>query len=884
MDSYGEEYPLYLSVIDEAGNHAYKELNYQTANKYTIEYDSNGGSECNPAKKEVITKISGDTTWGTLCTPTKSGDTFGGWFSETTQITKDTKATRDLKVKAKWNSNKEITYVFQTPNMTYWNYIFGYKYLHTTTELDGYTTFNSPTIYDQSISHQVDSLGKSKTDNITFKNVSYNSTPKNGITFSGANQRYMELGSLDSLKHASLEATFKLSDTTGGNIIGNGQGGGIAIGVGEENKNIIFSIGVRPGVWDESEQEWTIDPYQKLRYNVQLEKNKKYHVVGTFDGENMILYLNGEKVAERNLIDDKIKLENDVIMTSKINIHPPTDGATGKIFAEPTENEAAKAPFIKGSLYSARIYKSAIGESKVISNFRRENIKYNIIGNPTNEKFYVKLTTGVGKNYTLYYKYKNGNAVKLKDGGKGIKVTVTNTEPTSGDIASEDIIKSQRFLNKRLTSITDDSMSFTATSTTTYLVFDFSDTDPDALDLNTSLGQFSISTSHGAGKKLGTPLLIHRRSGMMIGWNTKADGKGDFVDNNKIINDNLTLYARWTNKYKCTVRYDPNGGVFTSNANSTTQTFTDGISGVSSLRDANGGHYSAVWAHHLPYPGKEWKKGTKFYDQTQGYSVIDFCPNIATKDETVTLQVNWATNYILTLDHQGATEVNSLNTYYTLDNQLHSNSTCTSLVSQIAVPKKIIFNDLYDVNYVFKGYYTEPEGKGMQIINENGYPVSANIGKITNDCKLYAYWAKIGWEFVNKSTLANYWDHLTEQHWMYWKGDGSYYTGWLKICNANYDCGNNTSWWYFDLGTGYMKLGWFKVGSTWYYADPSDSGGSERNGYVDGTLAMNTIRWFNSGTSNAYCSHFDGNGACFSGTVSYNGKSYYCKANECPFK
>ena len=883
MDEFGEKYPAYLSVIDEAGNHAYKELNYQTANKYTLEYDSNGGSKCNPAKKEVIINVSGDTTWGTLCAPTKTNDKFKGWFDdEDKEITKNTKVTKSLKVRAKWYGNKEINYHLNDNDMTNWKYIFGYKYMYSMPTSQNYTTFTNPSIYNEHITHKVDSLSKKKTDNITFKNVSYNSTPKNGIVLNGKDQHYMELGSLNSLEKVTAEVTFMLDDTNGGPLISNGQGGGFGLTIDDSNNYIHFTVGVRNGTWNEDEQQWDVDPYERLNYKYKFETNKKYHVVATFNGRLMSLYINGALVTSKDLIDTGE-------ISGVVKLHHPTNGATGKIGAEPSINGTAHEPFLKCKIYSARIYDIDLDATQVEGNFKKENIRYNIIGNPANEKYYLKLSTQKDRNYTFTYKYKNSKVVDLKDKGKGIKiialasVSPTYVIPTSDDISSSDIIKSQTLETKAHSNFITDSLSFTATSATTYIVFDFSDTDVNASTFKTSFSSFKISSSYTAGKQLKTPLLVHRRKGSLVGWNKEKTGSGNYVDNYTIINDDLDLYAIWTS-HKCTVNYDPNGGKFTNHLDDTSQVFKDGSSGVSNLRDATEDYYASVWDHHMPVPGQEWKRATTKLDQTQGYSVIDFCPNIATKDETVTLQVNWATNYVLTLDHQGATEVNSLNTYYTLDNTLHSNNTCTSLVSKITIPKKKIFSDLYDVNYVFKGYYTEPEGKGMQIINENGYPVSANIGKITNDCKIYAYWAKIGWEFVNKSTLIDYRNHLTEQLWRYWKGDGSYSTGWLKICNANYDCGNNTWWYYFDLGTGYMKLGWFKVGSTWYYAEPTDSGGDGRNGYVDGGIAINTIRWFNSGTSNAYCSHFDGNGACFSGTRTYNGKSYYCKANECPFK
>lgn len=58
-----------------------------TINEYTVTFDSNGGSECDPIKKDYNTKL------GTLPIPTKVGYTFLGWFTaleDGTEITKDT--------------------------------------------------------------------------------------------------------------------------------------------------------------------------------------------------------------------------------------------------------------------------------------------------------------------------------------------------------------------------------------------------------------------------------------------------------------------------------------------------------------------------------------------------------------------------------------------------------------------------------------------------------------------------------------------------------------------------------------------------------------------------------------------------------------------------
>jgi len=66
---------------------------------YTLSYDLNGGSgTCNS-----ITKNRNE-AWGTLCSPTKTGYKFNGWYSGSTQITSTSTATSNITVKASWSA------------------------------------------------------------------------------------------------------------------------------------------------------------------------------------------------------------------------------------------------------------------------------------------------------------------------------------------------------------------------------------------------------------------------------------------------------------------------------------------------------------------------------------------------------------------------------------------------------------------------------------------------------------------------------------------------------------------------------------------------------------------------------------------------------------
>lgn len=93
----------------------------------------------------------------------------------------------------------------------------------------------------------------------------------------------------------------------------------------------------------------------------------------------------------------------------------------------------------------------------------------------------------------------------------------------------------------------------------------------------------------------------------------------------------------------CTINYSPNGGSFTSNASNTTQQIKySGSTG--DMRNASGGYYSAVYSGYNIVSGAEWVRDGVTYNQANSYTASQVCPNITTRDETVTLNVNWNAN------------------------------------------------------------------------------------------------------------------------------------------------------------------------------------------------------------------------------------------------
>ena len=72
---------------------------------YRLTYHNLGGTGCS-SKTGIY-----DRTWGTLCTPRKTCNTFHGWYDGSTQVTASTRVTGNRNVEAKWSVDKyTLTY------------------------------------------------------------------------------------------------------------------------------------------------------------------------------------------------------------------------------------------------------------------------------------------------------------------------------------------------------------------------------------------------------------------------------------------------------------------------------------------------------------------------------------------------------------------------------------------------------------------------------------------------------------------------------------------------------------------------------------------------------------------------------------------------------
>ena len=150
-----------------------------------------------------------------------------------------------------------------------------------------------------------------------------------------------------------------------------------------------------------------------------------------------------------------------------------------------------------------------------------------------------------------------------------------------------------------------------------------------------------------------------------INYSTESSVSENFILTYK---KSITLYAHWKPNV-CTVTYKPGkgkipssndkdyddgilekaNGEFNKNASDKVQTVNyDSYFGSAEngMRDAKGGHYDAVLAYHHIDSSKAWTDGTRTFNEGKRYLAQTICKNLDTRDDSVTLTVNWQKNEI----------------------------------------------------------------------------------------------------------------------------------------------------------------------------------------------------------------------------------------------
>lgn len=101
INSYtGKTHDIYITAVDEANNKNQVKITYKVPKGYTIYYDTAGGTDCDD--KYVLADSEDNATLGELCTTTKPGKKFKGWYIDDKKINNTTKINKNTVLVAEW--------------------------------------------------------------------------------------------------------------------------------------------------------------------------------------------------------------------------------------------------------------------------------------------------------------------------------------------------------------------------------------------------------------------------------------------------------------------------------------------------------------------------------------------------------------------------------------------------------------------------------------------------------------------------------------------------------------------------------------------------------------------------------------------------------------
>ena len=187
-----------------------------------------------------------------------------------------------------------------------------------------------------------------------------NGTTNNGIwgdkylEFNGSST-WVNLGQMNS-DYKTLEATFSTDvvPTSEVDIISNYQSGGSGIDMNSEG----YILG----------EFYVNGSYYNVASTEKVEIGKIYHVITTYDGRNIVLYINGEKVG-----------------TTSVSgvIGSPLNSTVMALGTNPNASASVDC-FLDGKIYGVAVYNRALTEDEIITNY---NVSYSRYINKSNNMF-----------------------------------------------------------------------------------------------------------------------------------------------------------------------------------------------------------------------------------------------------------------------------------------------------------------------------------------------------------------------------------------------------------------------------------------------------------------------------------------------------------------
>ncbi len=494
------------------------------------------------------------------------------------------------------------------------------------------------------------------------------------------------------------------------NIIGNQQGAGFGLRIGTNGK-----------LYGELYID-SLNDYITVSSKDALVANKKYTVALTYGTSNLVLYIDG------------VEEDREPLPTSGSVKQPLTTELM--IGCNPNGNTCEGAYF-KGKIYSIKVFTKGMSATDI---------------NKIDEKDTVYLQlfkeVNVNKKNTNVLRVRRNNGEKLGTLPRAFKIGYQldgwYTEITGGTkITSEEIVKEPP----------------AGENATTYYAHWIPNNYTIVFEGNDETGGNTESVTCTYDQNCVFPANGYTKTGhSFAGWATSKTGAK--VYNNKDTVKNLatkgtiTLYAKWTPN-KINIKFDVNGGVLaqehgstyninnslvTKNGNTIIHTMNYGESiGTSGLLNWNNASaFNMTKEGYTINSSSVWcLNSTTCFDQTTNYNSSDFC-NANSSDCTAVLTANWYPSlYTISLNNESATTAGTTKIYELYNTKWFLDSAKTNWMKADQNPITIPSKNGYD----FKGYYTEEEGKGTQVIKNTGYIVTGNTSVFTSNGTLYAYWS-----------------------------------------------------------------------------------------------------------------------------------------------
>ena len=161
------------------------------------------------------------------------------------------------------------------------------------------------------------------------------------------------------------------------------------------------------------------------------------------------------------------------------------------------------------------------------------------------ETFNIALATVAGKEYTFTFDYQNPYSYHEYSNYGGIGVQALNTYPENSHNTSSELarINLPSAVNAETVSKT---LTFTATGTTTYIVFNFGMA-ADDYDTTVLLGNFNLTETVSHGNTLGNTVTPLSKSGYTFdGWYTQPNGGTQITSSTEVPIRDTTYYAHWS--------------------------------------------------------------------------------------------------------------------------------------------------------------------------------------------------------------------------------------------------------------------------------------------------------------------------------------------------